>query len=260
MKKAFITFIISFSAALFATASFVNNVFAIANWWRAFLSCAGDGAKVSAKASGCFPFLDWTCVDYSAVTTLIPTIGFWCMTIGAFRILRCKRSSANEFPFFKGSDQLHIALGLFGTLWGIIVIGFYDLDTVGMPDLMQCLHTALFSTLMAVVWVFLIDRPLIRPFFTKLLVSLELDETDDCDLSQAIDKFISRLAKASDAFDEREKKYEAAFESRLSNYEKEFESRQKEYVEFFKRRIDELEKRAESSEKRLKAVLEALRG
>jgi hypothetical protein len=113
---------------------------------------------------------------------------------------------------------------------------------------------------MAVVWVFLIDRPLIRPFFTKLLVSLDLDETDDCDLSQAIDKFISRLAKASDAFDEREKKYEAAFESRLSNYEKEFESRQKEYVEFFKRRIDELEKRAESSEKRLKAVLEALRG
>ena len=36
--------------------------------------------------------------------------------------------------------------------------------------------------------------------------------------------------------------------------------RQKEYNEFFTRRIAELEKRAESSENRLKAVTEALRG
>ena len=43
-------------------------------------------------------------------------------------------------------------------------------------------------------------------------------------------------------------------------YEKEFAARQKEYNEFFTRRIAELEKRAESSENRLKAVTEALRG
>lgn len=259
MKKAFVTFMFSLCAALVATAAFINNVFAVVNWWRAFLAAGGDGSAVGAGMPGCFPALDWSAVDYSAVTTLIPAVGFWFMTAGAWRILRRRRARAGDFPFFKGSDQLYIALGLFGTLWGIIVIGFYNLDTVGMPDLMQCLHTALFSTLTAVVWVFLIDRPIVRPFFTGMLVSAGLDETDDGDLGEAVDRFISRLSKASDAFDEREKAYEAAFERRLSAYEKEFETRQKEYVEFFKRRIDELERRAESSEKRLKAVLEALK-
>lgn len=259
MKKAFVTFIVSLGAALFATAAFVNNVFAVANWWRAFLAAGGNGEAVSAKAPGCFAALDWSAVDYSAVTTLIPAIGFWFMTAGAWRILRRRRARPGDFPFFKGSDQLYIALGLFGTLWGIIVIGFYNLETVGMPDLMQCLHTALFSTLTAVVWVFLVDRPIVRPFFTKLLVSTGLDDTDDGDLAAAVDRLVTRLGDATEAFDAREKEYQTAFERRLANYEKEFEARQKEYVEFFKRRIDELERRAEGSEKRLKAVLDALK-
>lgn len=259
MKKAFVTFIVSLGGALFATAAFVNNVFAVANWWRAFLASGGNGDAVSAKAPGCFSSLDWSAVDYSAVTTLIPAVGFWFMTVGAWRILRKRRIRPEDFPFFKGSDQLYIALGLFGTLWGIIVIGFYNLDTVGMPDLMQCLHTALFSTLTAVVWVYLIDRPIVRPFFSKLLVSNGLDDSQESDLAAAVDRLVTRLNDATDAFDLREKKYQAAFEQRLADYEKEFQARQKEYVEFFKRRIDELERRAEGSEKRLKAVTEALR-
>ena len=159
------------SSALFAVAllAFVNNVAALVRWWRAFLAAGGDTAGVPAHVPGIIPWLDWAAVDYSAVTTFIPALGLLCTTVAAGRLLLGRRMRAGNFPFFRGSDQLNVALGLFGTLWGIIVIGYFRLDTVTMADLMQCLHTALFSTLMAVVWVFLVDRPLVRPYFTRLL-------------------------------------------------------------------------------------------
>ena len=260
------------SLALFAVAllSFVNNIVALVRWWQAFLAAGGDTAGVPAHAPGIFAWLDWTAVDYSAVTTLIPTLGFFCTTVAAGRLLLGRRMRVGNFPFFRGSDQLNVARGLFGTLWGIIVIGYFKLDTVTMADLMQCLHTALFSTLMAVVWVFMIDRPLLRPFFTWLLESSGLAETDDGDLAAAVDRLVVRLGVASDAFDRRQAAYEAAFEKRraeyaahfekrLADYEREFDARQKEYAEFFSRRIAELEKRAADSEDRVKKVLEALR-
>ena len=158
--------------------AFVNNLAAIVNWWRAFLAAEGDSSRFAAKASGFVSWLDWTAVDYSAVTTLIPALGCVCLTVSLYRMLRGRRAQADDFPFFRGSDQLNVALGLFGTLWGIIVIGYFKLDTVSMADLMQCLHTALFSTLTAVVWVFMIDRPLVRPYFQRLLKEAELAETD----------------------------------------------------------------------------------
>jgi len=243
----------------FAFLAFLNNVVALARWWRAFLAAGGDSQTVPAHMPGVFSWLDWTAVDYSAVTTLIPLIGFSCLALASGRMLRGCRMRAGDFPFFRGSDQLNVALGLFGTLWGIIVIGYFKLDTVSMADLMQCLHTALFSTLMAVVWVFMIDRPLVRPLMTRLLEKAGLAETDDGDLAAAVDRLVTRLGAASDAFDKRQAAYEAAFEKRLADYEKEFDARQKEYAEFFVRRIGELEKRAEASEAKLKAVAEALR-
>ena len=240
--------------------AFVNNVVALVRWWKAFLAAGGDTAHVPAHVPGCFAWLDWSAVDYSAVTTFIPFLGFACMTLASFRLVRGKRMRVGEFPFFRGSDQLNVALGLFGTLWGIIVIGYFKLDTVQMADLMQCLHTALYSTLMAVVWVFMIDRPLVRPFFTRLLEASGLAETDDGDLAAAVDRLVVRLGAASDAFDRRQQEYETAFEKRLANYEQEFDKRQKEYVEFFSRRIGELEKRAKESEERLGRIAAALRG
>ena len=153
-----------------------------------------------------------------------------------------------------------MAGGLFGPLWGIIVIGYFKLDTVQMADLVQCLHTALYWSLMAVVWVFMIDRPRVRPFFTRLLEASGLAETDDGDLAPAVDRLVVRLGAASDAFDRRQQEYETAFEKRLANYEQEFNKRQKEYVEFFSRRIGELEKRAKESEERLGRIAAALRG
>ena len=252
--KAGVVFAASLAFAVASLLAFVNNVVALVRWWRAFLAAGGDTTNVPAHIPGCFTWLDWTAVDYSAVTTFIPMLGFFCMARAAWRILRGCRMSAGDFPFFRGSDQLNVALGLFGTLWGIIVIGYFKLDTVTMADLMQCLHTALFSTLMAVVWVFLVDRPLVRPLFTRLLERTGLAETDDGDLAAAVDRLVVRLGAASDAFDRRQREYEAAFEKRLAEYTKEFEARQKEYAEFFIRRVAELEGRAKAAEAKTKEV------
>ncbi len=248
MKTVKMLFVASLGLAVLAGLAFVNNVVALVRWWKAFLAAGGDTAGVPAHLPGCFAWLDWSAVDYSAVTTFIPLLGFICMARAAWGMLRGRRMRAGDFPFFRGSDQLNVALGLFGTLWGIIVIGYFKLDTVQMADLMQCLHTALFSTLMAVVWVFMIDRPLVRPLFTRLLERSGLAETDDGDLAAAVDRLVERLGAASDAFDARQKAYEAAFEKR-----------QREYTEFFTRRIAELEKRAQESEQKLAAVSAALR-
>ena len=243
MKCVKVLFAASTGLAVLAGLAFVNNVVALVRWWRAFLAAGGDTTGVPAHAPGCFAWLDWSAVDYSAVTTFIPFLGFTCMAVAAGRILRGRRAAAGDFPFFRGSDQLNVALGLFGTLWGIIVIGYFKLDTVTMADLMQCLHTALFSTLMAVVWVFLVDRPLVRPFFARLLAQSGLAETDDGDLAAAVDRLVVRLGAASDAFDRRQREYEAAFEKR-----------QKDYEALFAQRVAALEGRAKAAEARAKEV------
>ena len=276
-KKISALFLLSLAATAATALAFANNAFAVFNWWKAFLAAGGDSSKFPASAPGFLKCLDWSVVDYSAVTTFIPALGCLCISLALFRLLRGRRVSAEDFPFFRGSDQLNVALGLLGTLWGIIVIGYFKLDAVTMADLMMCLHTALFSTLSAVVWVFLVDRPLLRPFFSKLLLESGLAESDDGDLSAAVDRLVERLGAASDAFDERQKSYEAAFEKRLADYEavfesrfaayqRDFEARQKEYAEFFSRRIAELESRAaeeraraDSLAAKLSAVANALR-
>ncbi|MBQ3807931.1 MAG: hypothetical protein II840_08230 [Kiritimatiellae bacterium] len=300
MKKVVVLLFACICATGFFVLAFANNVVAIFNWWSSFIAAGGDSSVFAAKASGLLPWLDWAVVDYSAVTTFIPMLGFLCMTLSLFRMVRGRRARVGDFPFFRGSDQLNVALGLLGTLWGIIVIGYFKLDTVTMADLMQCLHTALFSTLAAVVWVFLIDRPLVRPYFTRLLEETGLAETDDGDLAAAVDRLVVRLGAASDAFEKRQQEFEAEFrkrlddyaaeasrraaadaaefekrrgeyaahfEKRLSDYEQSFETRQKEYVEFFKREIEALERRAKAAdearvetEARLARIAAALRG
>lgn len=300
MKKVKVLLALCAAATAFFALAFANNVAAIFNWWSSFLAVGGDSSAFAAKAPGFVPWLDWTVVDYSAVTTFIPALGFLCMTLSLARMAAGRRCRAGDFPFFRGSDQLNVALGLFGTLWGIIVIGYFKLDSVTMADLMQCLHTALFSTLTAVVWVFLVDRPLVRPYFTRLLEETGLAETDDGDLAAAVDRLVVRLGAASDAFERRQREFEAEFrrrldeyaaeaskraaadaeaferrrgeyaahfEKRLSDYEQSFEKRQNEYVEFFKREIDALERRAKAAdearvetESRLARIAAALRG
>ncbi len=278
MKKVIFLLSACICATVFFALAFANNVVAIFNWWSSFSAAGGDSSAFAAKAPGFVPWLDWAVVDYSAVTTFIPALGFLCMSLSLLRMVRGRRCRAGDFPFFRGSDQLNVALGLLGTLWGIIVIGYFKLDTVTMADLMQCLHTALFSTLTAVVWVFLVDRPLVRPYFTRLLEETGLAETDDGDLAAAVDRLVVRLGAASDAFERREAEFAAAFERREAAYERKFEereaaferdfnARQREYVEFFKREMDALERRAKAAdearaetEARLARVAAALRG
>lgn len=265
-KRIFPLFLVSLAATAFTALAFANNVVALVRWWRAFLAAGGDSSQFPARTGGFLPWLDWSAVDYSAVTTFIPALGCLCITLALLRLLLGRRMRTEDFPFFRGSDQLNVALGLFGTLWGIIVIGYFNLDTVSMADLMMCLHTALFSTLTAVVWVFMIDRPLLRPFFMRLLERSGLAETDDGDLAAAVDRLVVRLGAASDAFDARQKAYEAAFEKRFADYRASFEARQREYNEFFERRIKELVRGADEERARadrladkLSAVSAALR-
>lgn len=172
---------------VFAGLAFINNISIVARWWGRFLASNGDATALGTSITGIIPWLDWSAVDYSCVTTFIPFTGFLLCTIGLIRILLGKDCSGEYFPFFKTSDQLNISFGLIGTLWGIIVIGYYNMETVRMADLMTCLHTALFSTLIAVVWVFVIDHPILRPLLNRLALDAGLKNDEDKDIGDVLD-------------------------------------------------------------------------
>lgn len=163
------------AAAAFSAAAFANNVSAVVRWWAAFRRAGGVSELMPERVSGFFPWLDWAAVDHSCASTLIPALGFFLAARGAWRIMRRRPADPGDFPFFRSFDQVVVALGLAGTLWGIIVIGWHDLESVSMRDLMSCLHTALFSTLVAVVWVYFVDHPLLRPLLRRLLRDAGLD-------------------------------------------------------------------------------------
>lgn len=156
---------------LLSALAFLDNISVVVRWVAAFREFGGDATKMPATYSGILPAFDWAAVDYSCVSTFVPLLGFLLATLGVYRLLRGHRPADPEhFPFFRTYDQLNVAFGLIGTLWGIILIGYYNMETVTMANLMTCLHTALFSTLVAVVWVFVVDHPLLRPFLQKLAV------------------------------------------------------------------------------------------
>ena len=284
---AWTAFTLSAIAFLFSGLVFINNIFAVINWWKAFLE-AGRAVAVS----GLIPELDWSVVDYSTVTTLIPFLGFGALTLSVLRLVSGKKLDPTEFPFFRGSDQLMVALGLLGTLWGIVIIGYYDLTSVTMADLMQCLHTALFSTLMAVVWVFIIDHSIIRPIFQKLMVHGEQVKEEEESLADAVDAFVQQLKTATAEFAKNQATYEETFNRRLAEldaaiqrrqrqaetafatsqkeFQEEFDKRsrlsreafekeRRAYHEFFERRIAELEKDALASRQKLAAILTAVK-
>lgn len=149
---------------------FVNNIVSAVNWWRSFLVAGGDTAGVPAYGEGIWRWLSWSTVDSSCVTTFIPFLGFLMAWLAVVRLCGNRKVEVGEnYPFFPSYDGVNVSLGLVGTLWGIIIIGFYKIDTVGMEHLMMCLHTALFSTLTAVVWVYLVERPIVKPVMRWML-------------------------------------------------------------------------------------------
>ncbi len=181
--------------------AFVNNISAVARWWSAFKEAGGDAVAVPPTCPGIIPWLDWSAIDYSCVTTFIPFLGFFLITLGLGRIIAGKRQDSETFPFFKGYDQLNIALGLIGTLWGIIIIGFFQLDTITMGNLMMCLHTALFSTMMAVAWVFIFAHGILRPLVLDILNDQQGYENEDEDILEVLDSLTTSAAGLRDVWD-----------------------------------------------------------
>lgn len=190
MKKRTITiFACGAVLTLLSCMAFIDNVSVVARWRRAFIAANGDASRMRGDIPGLIQAFDWAAVDYSCVSTFIPFFGFLLFTLATLRALRRGSVDHESFPFFKSYDQVNVSLGLVGTLWGIIMIGYYDMDTVTMADLMACLHTALFSTLVAVVWVFLVVRPVLVPLSGVVLAECgiaSIDE-DDRSLNEALD-------------------------------------------------------------------------
>lgn len=193
-KRASVLFLLNAALAAAAGLAFVNNVSVVARWGRAFREAGGDAAQMPERISGVMPAFDWAAVDYSCVSTFIPFFGFLLVAVGYLRIMLGRRCDAERFPFFRSYDQLNVALGLVGTLWGIIMIGYYDMETVTMANLMTCLHTALFSTLVAVVWVFLVEHPVILPLARGVLAQAGLVNDDD---DKALDAVLDDLRAAA---------------------------------------------------------------
>lgn len=152
------------------------------------------------KYYGPISWLNWSVVDYSTVSTFVPFFGILLTMIGFFRISNAKKNSdaPEYFPFFKSYASVTVALGLIGTVWGIIMIGYYDPKTIQMSQLIKCLHTALYSTLIALLWVFLVVLP-IRYVMQRLyrLVSNYKEANKIADISSSLKNLGSAAVNAT---------------------------------------------------------------
>lgn len=137
---------------ILAGLAWINNITVARQW---------DPEKgFEATPKGWFSWLDRTAVDYSTAATFIPFFGMLFVTAGLFRISASGREPSQYFPFFRPYNSITVAMGLIGTVWGLIMIGYYDPNTIQMSDLILCMQTALYSTLVALVWVFILGYPL----------------------------------------------------------------------------------------------------
>lgn len=216
MRKKVI-FAVSAALALASAFAFVDNVSVVLAWRRAFAECAGDASKMPEAFSGILPAFDWAAVDFSCVSTFIPFFGFTLLAIAVMRVMRGRKADAQTFPFFAAYDRFNVALGLVGTLWGIILIGYYDMETVTMASLMSCLHTALFSTLVAVVWVYVVVHPILIPLARNALAQDDfVAEDDDRALAEMLDD-LRAAANGVGSILEREEEAVRGFSATLSS-------------------------------------------
>ena len=154
----FLSVVVALAGSVFFGLLWSNNL--VSAWrYHAMLVEGGDNVVADAQSPGFLSFLNWSVVDVTTVTTLIPFFGFLLITWGLFRIRHDE-----EWPFFEGYGKFNIALGLLGTIWGIILVGYYPPEQISIAALMRCLHTAMFSTLAAVAWVMVIVPVVVRPW------------------------------------------------------------------------------------------------
>lgn len=156
-----------------------------------------SGSKIY---SGPIPIFDEVSkVDTSTVATFVPFFGCLLIVVGFYRIATAKKGShASEyFPFFKSYISVIVALGLIGTVWGLIMIGYYPANRIQMSDLVLCLHTALYSTFVSLIWAFLIVLPIRYVMQTwYVCVSEPLGTTGT--ITAAIEEISSAITQTSD--------------------------------------------------------------
>jgi len=195
-----VTFLLAFVfgvVAIFAGIAWYNNIW-IALQWQPI---------IGKEYRGPIPWFDWAAVDFSTITTFIPFCGFVLIVIGLLKTALGSRVS-EYFPFFRWHNSLTIALGLIGTVWGLIMIGYYDPDVVTMRELVYCLRTALYSTLVALLWVFLFALPIghVMRWWHWKVVGVRVDESGISvisyirDLEKAISDVVPKISNASSEF------------------------------------------------------------
>ena len=161
----------SLALTVVSALAWINNLYVVKAWYldlsqgEIFQKSGPSEQLISKVYHGPFKSLDWTAVDLSTITTFIPFFGFLLATLALLRLLLGQRRFQEDYPYFRCYDRVNVSLGLVGTLWGIIIIGYDPVESLSMSALMMCLHTALFSTLVAVVWVFIMVMLIIKPLF-----------------------------------------------------------------------------------------------
>ena len=177
--------------------------------------------KVEAKIySGPIPQLAWwSKVDVSTVTTFVPFLGFLLITIALIRIViwgfAPPKKISEFFPFFDDYDRKMVILGLAGTFWGIIMIGYYPTGKIDMSNLMLCLHTALYSTLVAVMWVFFFTMPGQKVMVWWLEKCTGLKVGADTDVSAVFEEFGAASVEAGNYLKQSSKEVKA-FKDQMS--------------------------------------------
>lgn len=178
------------AAALSGTVCFgilwLNNLISA----RRYYALLFRGEYTDRFPPGFAPLLDWSTVDVSTVTTFIPFFGF---VLILYRIFRPAEDPG--CPFFPGYDRFNLALGLLGTIWGIILVGYYPAEQITIAALMRCLHTAMFSTLVAVAWVMVLMPAAVLPLLRSCRESGPEDEPE---LDRLIGRISAGLAAATE--------------------------------------------------------------
>ena len=178
------------AAALSGTVCFgilwLNNLISA----RRYYALLFRGEYTDRFPPGFAPLLDWSTVDVSTVTTFIPFFGF---VLILYRIFRPAEDPG--CPFFPGYDRFNLALGLLGTIWGIILVGYYPAEQITIAALMRCLHTAMFSTLVAVAWVMVLMPAAVLPLLRSCRGSGPKDEPE---LDRLIGRISAGLAAATE--------------------------------------------------------------
>jgi len=176
----------------------------INNCYKSYFFHLAPAESKKEAFTGFISWLEWSAMDYATIFTLIPLLGGIAICWGFIRIFISDKRPGEYFPFSNLFNNIVIYLGLIGTIWGLIMIGYYDPKTINIEDLIKCLHTALFSTLMALIWIFVISLPLVIPLMKRwhcayygLQAEIDADETPD--ISEAVGKLSAAVDSSAES-------------------------------------------------------------